>query len=190
MSFPMSGWTLMTNSSGQPVETMPLKSPVDFTKLRVSTVQEYLLIYLLCDGTQLADVFESFCNHIKGTHKLNPLFFYGAPSLSYNAMLYQFKDADVHPVLLSEPNMAGFFTQMICGGTAFICTRLAEASEDEKIIYLDANNLYGWAMSQKLPYNGFRWMSQTELLLELKASPKEFFERLRKEGREDVWCDG
>ena len=47
----------------------------------------------------------------------------------------------------------------------------------------------GWAMSQKLPYNGFRWMSQTELLLELKASPKEFIERLRK-GREDVWCDG
>ena len=32
MSFPMSGWTLMTNSSGQPVETMPLKSPVDFAK--------------------------------------------------------------------------------------------------------------------------------------------------------------
>ena len=103
MSFPMSGWTLMTNSSGQPVETMPLKSPVDFAKLRVSTVQEYLLIYLLCDGTQLADVFESFCNHIKGTHKLNPLFFYGAPSLSYNAMLYKFRgDGNVHPVLLSE----------------------------------------------------------------------------------------
>ena len=56
-----------------PVETMPLKSPVDFAKLRVSTVQEYLLIYLLCDGTQLADVFESFCNHIKGTHKNSTL---------------------------------------------------------------------------------------------------------------------
>ena len=84
-----------------PVETMPLKSPVDFkTKLRISTVQEYLLIYLLCDGTQLADVFESFCSHIKLTHKLNPLFFYGAPSLSYNAMLYQFRgDGNVHPVL-------------------------------------------------------------------------------------------
>ena len=101
---------------------------------------------------QLADVFESFCKHIKHTHSLNPLFFfYGAPSLSYNPMLYHFRDDDAdHPVLLSEPNMAGFFTQMIRGGTACICTRLAEASEDEKIIYLDANNLYGWAMSQKL----------------------------------------
>ena len=44
-----------------------MKSPVDFAKLIVSTVQDYLLIYLLCDGTQLADVFESFCKHIKGT---------------------------------------------------------------------------------------------------------------------------
>ena len=40
----------MTNSSDQPVETMPLKSSVDFAKLRVSTVQDYLLIYLLCDS--------------------------------------------------------------------------------------------------------------------------------------------
>ena len=23
--------------------------------------------------------------------------------------------------------------------------------------YLDASNLYGWAMSQKLPVNGFKW---------------------------------
>ena len=26
--------------------------------------------------------------------------------------------------------------------------------------YLDANNLYGWAMSQKLPVDGFKWLKK------------------------------
>ena len=31
------------------------------------------------------------------------------------------------------------------------------------IEYLDANHLYGWAMSQKLPVNGFKWVKQKKL---------------------------
>ena len=30
--------------------------------------------------------------------------------------------------------------------------------ESSSIQYLDANNLYGWAMSQKLPVNNFKWI--------------------------------
>ena len=26
--------------------------------------------------------------------------------------------------------------------------------------YLDSNNLYGWAISQKLPVNGFKWVKK------------------------------
>ena len=28
------------------------------------------------------------------------------------------------------------------------------------LLYLDANNLYGWAMSQTLPVNGFKWVEK------------------------------
>ena len=36
-------------------------------------------------------------------------------------------------------------------------------SESSYIEYLDANNLYGWVMSQKLPVNGFMWVNQKKL---------------------------
>ena len=41
--------------------------------------------------------------------------------------------------------------------------------ENEKssyIQYLDGNNLYGWAMSQKLPVNGFKWLEDTSEIKE------------------------
>ena len=31
------------------------------------------------------------------------------------------------------------------------------------LMYLDANNLYGWAMFQKLPINGFKWVEKSKL---------------------------
>ena len=34
--------------------------------------------------------------------------------------------------------------------------------ESSYIQYLDANNLYGWAMSKKLPANGFKWLDTSE----------------------------
>ena len=35
--------------------------------------------------------------------------------------------------------------------------------ESSYVQYLDANNLYGWAMSKKLPVNGFRWLGSDEI---------------------------
>ena len=44
------------------------------------------------------------------------------------------------------------------------CKYMKNYDENEQssyIQYLDANNLYGWAMSQKLPVNGFKWLEDT-----------------------------
>ena len=43
-------------------------------------------------------------------------------------------------------------------------TECYDSSKESKYItYLDASNLYGWKMSQYLPYSGFKWLKQKEI---------------------------
>ena len=42
-------------------------------------------------------------------------------------------------------------------------TQFDSAEESKFISYLNANNLYGWAMSKQLPTTGFEWMTDNEL---------------------------
>jgi hypothetical protein len=70
-----------------------------------------------------------------------------------------------------------FFESSIRGGVSTISKRFATANnpylvdqtqyrpDDEQsyLLYLDANNLYGYAMKQRLPVGGFRWVPDNEL---------------------------
>ena len=71
--------------------------------------------------------------------------------------------------LLNDYDMLMMFEKGICGGISHISKRYTEANnkymkdynpdeESTYIQYLDANNLYGWAMTQQLPTDGFSWM--------------------------------
>ena len=42
-------------------------------------------------------------------------------------------------------------------------TEFDPAEKSKFIQYLDANNLYGWAMSKQLPTSGFKWMTDNQL---------------------------
>ena len=70
--------------------------------------------------------------------------------------------------------MFQFIEKGMHGGVSYIANRYGKANNkymkeyDEKapskyIMYLDANNLYGWAMSQYLPTGNFKWMSNREI---------------------------
>ena len=55
-----------------------------------------------------------------------------------------------------------------------------ENKESSYIQYLDANNLNGWAMSQKLPVNNFKWVEDTSKINEDFIKSNENYENNRK----------
>ena len=86
-------------------------------------------------------------------------------------MLYSTK---VKLDLITDQSVLEFFESQVRGGVATIFHRYAEANNQylpnfdptkpkSYIVDLDANNLYGWAMSQKLPTGNFEWLSRIEL---------------------------
>jgi len=103
-------------------------------------------------------------------YKLDPAWYFTSPGLAWDAAL---KLTGVELELLSDYDMALMIKHGIRGGTisnrhGVANNRYMGESFDRKkpssfITYLDANNLYGWAMSKPLPAHGFEWMTEEEL---------------------------
>ena len=126
---------------------------------------------MITDVLLLADVFENFRDVCSKNYGLDPAWYYTAPVLSWDAML---KLTKVNLELLTNYEMLMMVNKGIRGGVSMIPTRYAKANNPymkdydpnlptKFIVYLDANNLYGCAMSKKLPTHGFRWMTGEEL---------------------------
>lgn len=135
------------------------------------TLQDYLELYLKVDILILADVFEEFRKFSMENHNLDPCHYSTLPGLSWEACL---KMTKVKLELITDPEMYEFFENAIRGGISVISRRFAignnrfmQIYDPEKktsyILYYDANNLYGWAMSEPLPVSDFRWLSEREI---------------------------
>ena len=84
-------------------------------------------------------------------------------------MASMFKNTGVELELLTDYDMLLMIEEGIRGGICHAVHRYAKANNrymkdcDEStysyIQHLDANNLYGAAMSEKLPINGFKWVN-------------------------------
>ena len=63
---------------------------------------------------------------------------------------------------INDPDKYIFFEQGMRGGVSYTNERCTEASKNVDILYLDMNNLYGYAMSQYLPYANFKWIKNID----------------------------
>ena len=137
-----------------------------FKKFYINNLREYHGLYIRSDTLLLADVFENFRQSCLKNYELDPAHFVSLPGLAWQACL---KKTNVELELLKNYDMFLMVEEGIRGGICHAIQRYAKANNkymkdyDKKkksscIQYLDANNLYCKAMTEKLPVRGFRWM--------------------------------
>ena len=123
--------------------------------------EELTQLYLKSDVILLADIFEKFIKVSYEEFKINPLYcvhyqvILGKRGLKYtNIRLQTLQEKDL--ILLLENNIRG-------GISSVMGDRYIKSDENKKILYIDANNLYGWAMSQYLPYDDIKFDKKVKL---------------------------
>lgn len=131
----------------------------------IKTLGEYSDMYLKTDVLILTDIFENFRKICKSNYGLDASHYYTAPGLAWNAML---KMTKVRLELLVDIDEYNWFQNNIKGGISSSMKRYEKANNKYMvdynplkaivyIMYLDANNLYGWAMIQCLPLDGYKY---------------------------------
>lgn len=133
------------------------------------TFEDFHDIYLALDCTLLADVFTKFRTNIYQEFGLDAVHYYTAPGLSWACFL----KTKQHKVSnLTDIDILNIVEQNIRGGVSVISKRYAKANNpkvagydpsvpESYLMYLDANNLYGWAMQQMVPIDAGRFVDKS-----------------------------
>ena len=157
-----------------------------WNSFNMETMKDYHKLYNDSDVLLLADVFENFRNICLKIYGLDPVYYYTAPGLAWDACL---KMTNINLELLNDVNMLLMFEKGIRGGISIISNRYGEANNkymkcfnknklSKFLMYLDANNLYGCAMSEKLPTHGFKWLTSGEMEKLFKNQIVQVWERI------------
>ena len=174
-------WQYLNRKLAYPYENFnsidDYKKPVDilekedfFSKLKndysddeeIERTKEIVEIFNIKDGEQLtklycksdvillADVFEKFVKVSTEEYKINPLYCVSLPGYTYQCAL---KYTDIKLQTLQDKDLILLIENNIRGGTSSVMGNRYIKSDENKIIYAAATNLYGHSMSQFLPYD-------------------------------------
>lgn len=161
-----------------------------YKKMECKNLGDFTDIYMINDVLLLADVFETFRETCMNHYDLDPCWYYTAPGLAWDAML---KVTNIKLQTIKDYDMYLFIEKGIRGGMVNSIKRYSKANNkymknyDPKkiskyLIYLDANNLYGWAMIQKLLYDALAFEEQFDENWNF-SELKEYIEKLNEIGK-------
>lgn len=133
--------------------------------------KQYHDLYLKIDVLGLADVFEYHRELSQKVYGLDPAHYIGLPQMTWQAGL---KFTGVVLEQLTDQDMYCFFERAKRGGVSVISHKHGAANnkylpnhdptkESSYLLQVDCNNLYGWAMCEKLPTGDFEWITSTDV---------------------------
>ena len=152
-----------------------------YRTMNCQNFRDYHDIYLKTDVLLLADIFERFREVCHDYYGLDPANYFSAPGLAWDAMLLK---TGIELQLITDTPMLDMVERQKRGGLCYVGSRrhavannpYVENYDPEKpseyLMYWDANNLYGWAMSQSLPYDGLRF-NESITLEEILKTPDD-----------------
>ena len=118
-------------------------------------------LYLKSDVILLADVFEKFIKISVEDYGINPLYCVSLPGYTWQCGM---KYTNINLQTLQDEDMIFLLENNIRGGISSVMgDRYVKSDRNKKILYIDANNLYGWAMSESLPYDEIKLDTNVEL---------------------------
>ena len=139
-------------------------------KFKMKNMGDYQDHCLKKDVLLLSDVFEKFIKICLKYYELDPCYYFSFPGLSWDTML---KMTDAKLEKIPDIDKYLFIEKGSREGICYISKRYAKANnkymsdyDSNKpstfITYLDKNNLYGWSISEYLPYGEFEWLENVD----------------------------
>ena len=123
--------------------------------------KELTELYLKSDVILLADVFEKFIKISIEEYGINPLYCVSLPGYTWQCGL---KYTEINLQTLQDKDMILLLENNIRGGISSVMgDRYIKSDDNKKILYIDANNLYGHSMSEPLPYDEIKFDNEVKL---------------------------